>query len=96
MEESGRRVIVGGGRYVVARTGQAEVAFAVVDVCQGQGIGALLMRNLGKIALDAGLEELIAEVLPNNLPMLKVLQRSGFDITTTRGFVLVHVTLRLI
>src|SRR5262245_31371098 len=39
MEEAGRKVIVGGGRYVVVQPGKAEVAFMVVDQYQGQGIG---------------------------------------------------------
>ena len=34
-EEDGKPVIAGGGRYVVIKPGQAEVAFAVVDQFQG-------------------------------------------------------------
>ena len=44
--------------------GRAEIAFALVDEYQGQGIGATLMRHLAALARDAGLRELIAEVLP--------------------------------
>jgi GNAT superfamily N-acetyltransferase len=69
VEESGRPVIVGGGRYVVMQPGKAEVAFAVVDQYQRQGIGASLMHHLAAIARGAGLEELIAEVLPDNIPI---------------------------
>ena len=46
IDEIGTPAIVGGGRYVVSKSGQAEVAFAVVDQYQGQGIGAALMRHL--------------------------------------------------
>src|SRR5947209_3553674 len=46
LEEEGRTTIVGGARYVVVQPGQAEVAFAVVDQYQGQGIGAALMHHL--------------------------------------------------
>ena len=35
-EEVGRRVIVGGGRYVVVQPGKAEVAFIVIDQYQGR------------------------------------------------------------
>jgi GNAT superfamily N-acetyltransferase len=59
-DEDGARVIVGGGRYVITRPKQAEVAFAVVDQYQGQGIGAALMRHLVGIARAAGLRELTA------------------------------------
>jgi RimJ/RimL family protein N-acetyltransferase len=95
VEESGRPVIVGGGRYVVTQPGKAEVAFAVVDQYQGQGIGAALMRHVAAIARAAGLEELIAEVLPDNIPMLKVFEKSGFRLSTRREPQVVHVSLRL-
>jgi len=94
-EEEGRPAIVGGGRYVVVRFGTAEMAFTVVDQYQGQGIGAALMRHLAALAVEAGLEELIAEVLSDNTPMLKVFEKSGFGLTTTRNSGVVHVTLQL-
>ena len=50
----------------------------VVDAYQGQGIGTLLMRQLAILARDAGLKELIAEVLSENTPMLKVFKKFGF------------------
>src|SRR3974377_1866383 len=59
LTEGARRTSVGGGVYVVVGPGTAEVAFAVVDECQGQGIGGALMRHLAAIARDAGLNELI-------------------------------------
>jgi GNAT superfamily N-acetyltransferase len=95
-EESARRVIAGGGRYVVVEPGKAEVAFVVVDQYQGLGIGAALMRHLAAIARSAGLQELIAEVLPENVPMLKVFEKSGLPMTTIDEHEVVQVTLRLI
>jgi GNAT superfamily N-acetyltransferase len=94
-DESGRRVIAGGGRYIVVESGKAEVAFAVVDQYQGQGIGATLMHHLAAIARGAGLKELIAEVLPDNVPMLKVFEKSGLPLSTKREPQVVHVALRL-
>ena len=95
VEEGARRVIVGGTRYVVVRPGQAEVAFAIVDEYQGQGIGAALLRHLAAIARNAGIEQLIAEVLPDNLPMLKLFEKSGFPMSRKHDFQAVHVSLRL-
>ena len=85
VEDGSRAVIVGGGRYIMVRPGSAEVAFAVVDEYQGQGIGGALMRHLVAIARDAGLEELIAEVLPDNMPMRKVFEKSGLRVYNPAG-----------
>ena len=95
VEEGGRPAIVGGGRYIVLEPGRAEVAFAVVDQYQGQGIGAALMRHLTAIARQADIKELIAEVLPENTPMLKVFEKSGLRQSCKREAGVVHVTLQL-
>ena len=91
----GRPEIVGGARYVVTRPGEAEVAFAVVDQYQGQGIGATLMRHLAAIAREAGLREFTAEVLPHNKAMLQVFAKSGLRVGMKRESGTVHVTLKL-
>ena len=77
VEENGAPMIVGGGRYVIVRPGEAEVAFAVVDDYQGQSIGTALLRRLANLAREAGLSQLIAEVLPTNTPMLKVFKKAA-------------------
>ena len=69
------------------------MAFAVVDQHQGRGIGGALMRHLAAIARGAGLRELVAEVLPDNVPMLRVFEKGGFALK--RGSGLVHAALRL-
>ena len=84
VEEDGKPTIAGGGRFIVVSPGQAEVAFAVVDEYQGQGIGTTLMRHLVAIARRAGLRELIADVLPDNRQMLNVFQKSGLPVSTRR------------
>jgi GNAT superfamily N-acetyltransferase len=95
VEEAGRPVIIGGARYIVLQPGKAEAAFAVIDEYQGQGIGQALMRHLAGIARDAGLRELIADVLPENDAMLKVFAKSGFPLRTKYESDVVHVALRL-
>jgi GNAT superfamily N-acetyltransferase len=95
VEESGLPVIAGGGRYIILQPGKAEVAFAVVDQYQGKGIGGALMRHLAAIARGAGITELIADVLPDNIPMLKVFEKSGCRVSTKRDSQVVHVALQL-
>ena len=93
--EKGRSVIAGGGRYIVVQPGQAEVAFAVVDEYQGHGIGGALMRHLTSIACAAGLRSFIAEVLPDNSPMLQLFKTSGLSLNMRREDQVVHVTIWL-
>ena len=95
VDVAGQAVIAGGARYVVVQPGKAEIAFTVVDQYQGQGIGTALMYHLATIARGAGLKELIAEVLPDNVPMLKVFEKSGSLLSMKREPQVVHVTLRL-
>jgi ribosomal protein S18 acetylase RimI-like enzyme len=78
IDEDGRPVIAGGGRFIVVQPGRAELAFVVVDDYQGRGIGTILMRHLAVLARDAGLKELVAEVLPENSAMLKLFRKFGF------------------
>jgi RimJ/RimL family protein N-acetyltransferase len=95
LEESGQPVIAGGGRYIVVKPEQAEVAFAIVDQYQGQGIGAALMSHLTRIAREAGLRELIAEVLPENAAMMRVFETSGLQFSKKRESQTVHFVLHL-
>lgn len=95
VKEGDRASIVAGGRYIVEKPGMAEVAFAVVDDYQGQGIGAVLLRHLAALARAAGLKEFTAEVLPDNTPMLKVFEKSGLKFSSKRSADGVHAVLQL-
>ena len=95
VDEDGHSVIAGGGRYIVVRPGQAELAFVVVDAYQGKGIATILMRHLLAIAREAGLKELTAEVLPENAAMLKVFSRFGFRAGSGSDPQVRHLTLQL-
>jgi RimJ/RimL family protein N-acetyltransferase len=95
LEDGERQMIVGGGRYVLLEPGSAEVAFAVDDPHQKLGIGTRLLRHLVVIAREAGIEKFVAEVLPDNAPMLKLFERCGLPMTTHREAGVVHVRLNL-
>jgi RimJ/RimL family protein N-acetyltransferase len=94
-EEAGRKVMVGGCRYIVSEPSRAETAFMVVDAWQGRGVGSLLMRHLVKVAGDAGLKELTAEVLSDNTAMLKIFGKFDFKVVPQRDPQTVHLVLRL-
>jgi RimJ/RimL family protein N-acetyltransferase len=95
IDDSSRRMIVGGGRYIVTEPGTGEVAFVVVDAYQGQGIGALLTRHLVNLARAAGLKELAADVLPENAAMRKVLGKFGFQTGCSQDPGVIHMTVPL-
>ncbi len=95
VEENGRRAIAGGCRYIVIGPGRAEVAFGLEDRYQGQGIASAMLRRLIGIALSAGIKEFHADVLPGNLAMLKVFEKSGLEVSTTRDEGIVHIVMRL-
>ncbi len=79
IDEDGHPIIAGGGRFIVVQPGHAEIAFVVVDDYQGKGLGTILMCHLAILARDAGLKELVAEVLPENSAMLKLFKKFGFS-----------------
>ena len=70
------------------------MAFSVVDEFQHHGLGAVLMHHIAAVARDAGIKELVAEVLSDNASMLAVFEHSGLITTTRREGTTVHVSMR--
>jgi RimJ/RimL family protein N-acetyltransferase len=95
LDESGQTTIIGGGRYIVTQAETAELAFAIVDEYQGQRVGTALLRHLVLIARESGLQQLVAEVLPENAPMLALFRKFGFVSARRGSDAAVHVTLNL-
>jgi RimJ/RimL family protein N-acetyltransferase len=69
--------IIGVARYARISPTSAEVAFVVEDAYQGHGVGRRLMRMLRESALESGITELIADVLPENVAMFHLLREAG-------------------
>jgi acetyltransferase len=75
----GQEHILGVARYDRAPgTTTAEVAVAVVDDMQRQGVGSGLLSMLAQVAREHGIEELTLIVLPENQSMLALLRRLGW------------------
>ncbi len=59
----------------------AEVAFAVADLLQGHGVGTRLLEQLAESAATAGISHFVADVMPENEPMLRVFADAGFAVS---------------
>jgi acetyl coenzyme A synthetase (ADP forming)-like protein len=84
---------IGHGAYVGTVPGRAEVAFAISDELQGQGLGTILLAHLAEVAGENGIEAFSAEVLPQNHRMVEVFRESGFPIETSSEPGSIHVEL---
>ena len=76
----------------LARASTAEVAFVVADRFQHRGLGRLLARRLADAARQRGVEEFVAEILPENQAMLRLLPDAGFEVKLSMGDGVVHLT----
>ncbi len=89
--------VVGVGQYGIDEVSHsAEVAFAVRDTYQGQGIGTELLGYLTVLAKRQGLLGFTAEVLFENRPMMQVFESAGFDLEkkSTQGVYELKMTFR--
>jgi RimJ/RimL family protein N-acetyltransferase len=98
--EDNAEQLIAGGRYIrlddATEQGSAEVAFTVRDDHQGQGLASLLLQALIEIARRRAIARFVAEVLPNNLGMLRVFEKSGLPMRRHNRDGVVHVTLDLV
>ena len=85
--------IVGHGTYQSTGDGRAEIAFAVSDSLQGQGLGTILLAHLAEAATENNIGTFYAEVLPANHRMVEVFRESGFpvEIRSEPGLIVVEL-----
>jgi acyl-CoA hydrolase/RimJ/RimL family protein N-acetyltransferase len=87
--------LLGVSRYdVEPATNLAEIAFSVCDSRQGQGLGTLLLRRMAAIAHRRAISGFCADVLADNVAMLKVFHHSGHHVTATLAAGVYHLELR--
>jgi RimJ/RimL family protein N-acetyltransferase len=67
------------------RTGAAELGLTVADAWQSKGLGGMLLERLMAAAAASGIRALIAEVLPSNGRMQRVLRRAEFHCSGEPG-----------
>ncbi|MDT4986793.1 MAG: hypothetical protein QOI74_887, partial [Micromonosporaceae bacterium] len=71
---------------------EAEVAFVVADAHQGRGLGSVLLEHLAAAARDEGIDTFVAEVLPVNTAMLRILADAGYSIEREYANGVVHLS----
>jgi GNAT superfamily N-acetyltransferase len=76
-----QRIVLSTARhgYGLKRLIDLPLAWPDIDAYQGRGIGSALMRHIAALGHKAGLKELVADVLADNVPMLNVFGRSGLQ-----------------
>ena len=63
----------------------AEIALAVADGMHRRGVATLLLEHLVSLARARGVQVFVAEVLPDNYPVLHVLSDSGLAVRRRSG-----------
>jgi GNAT superfamily N-acetyltransferase len=90
---SGR--IVGVASAIETGEGTAEIALLVDESLHGVGIGTALLEKLAAEGRRRGLSGFVADVLTENLPMLRVIHDAGFSLDEHREYGVVSLTLDL-
>ena len=81
-EEDGKEQISGLGQYAMnSDTYTADIALAVRDECQNQGVGKELLSHLTFLAKKQGLLGFTAEVLVGNEPVFRLFRAMGFAVS---------------
>ena len=77
--------MIGTANYVeLSRPGCAEIAVVVAHEQHARGVGTALLRELGRIAHNAGQHRLVADVLAENSAMRRVITDAGWPTTQHR------------
>ncbi|SEH04005.1 Acyl-CoA synthetase (NDP forming) [Nonomuraea solani] len=75
----GRLVAV--AEYIPIDDGSADLAILLDDAVHGHGLGTLLLEHVALDAAKHGVRELVADVLAENRPMIRVLHDLGLEVT---------------
>ena len=94
-DASGERIVALGSYVRLRDPARAEVAFAVADELQGKGVGTRLLEQLAVEAGKVGVGCFLAEVLPDNRAMLRVLESAGFGVEREYASGVAEVTLAI-
>ncbi|MCK2215917.1 GNAT family N-acetyltransferase [Actinomadura sp. ATCC 31491] len=88
----GRLVAV--AEYIPIDEGSADLAILIDDEMHGHGLGTLMLEHVALDAAAHGVHELVADVLTENRPMIRVLRDLGLEVTQHFEGGTLHVGIR--
>lgn len=95
-EHQGQDVIAGIAQYCISGdTLSAEASIVVRDDFQGKGIGLELLSYLVTVAKNEGLHTFTADVLPDNLAILRLIEKLGLQYDRKWDSGLIHIVIYL-
>ncbi|MEI9976650.1 MAG: GNAT family N-acetyltransferase [Ignavibacteriota bacterium] len=88
--------ILGVGRLMkIHGTQEAEIAVLISDHWQGRGLGKELLARLLVVAADDGLARVVADILPDNRGVMRILEKLGFTLKHSLDDDVVHAEYKL-
>jgi len=94
--ETGESEILGVGRLMkIHGTGEAEIAVLISDNWQGRGLGKELLSRLLVVAADDKLSRVVADILPDNRGVMRILDKLGFSLKHSLDDDVVHAEFKL-
>ncbi|MFU8795491.1 MAG: GNAT family N-acetyltransferase, partial [Dethiobacteria bacterium] len=95
-EHLGQDLIAGIAQYCICGdTLSAEASIVVRDDFQGKGIGVELLSYLVTVAKNEGLHTFTADVLPDNLAVLRLIEKLGLKFDRKWDSGLIHIVIYL-
>lgn len=79
-EEPEQKIIAVGSYYLDRNSNMAEIAFTVSEQYRNMGLTKYLIMQLIQIAKEKGIKGFNGEVLPENRPMIHILQSLDYDV----------------
>ncbi|MHA1454129.1 MAG: GNAT family N-acetyltransferase [Promethearchaeota archaeon] len=79
-EEGKEQIVAAGSYYLDRNTNMAEIAFTVREEWRNQGLTRRVIEILVRIAQEKGVKGFNGEVLPENKPMIHILQTLNFNV----------------
>jgi acyl-CoA hydrolase/L-amino acid N-acyltransferase YncA len=96
VEKDEEEHIIGSSCYVVdPSTNMAEVAYMIHPQWQGKGVGKALQQRMIEYARSKGLRGFTAAVLGQNERMIRLIEKSGCSVSTSRSSGVCEITITL-